>query len=93
LNFLGQDDIPSCYAPGECAGSLELFSMNVDTANDCLLECQKSPDCQFFNYATDGPINTCQGLVNCGFYSADSCTNCKVGKRDCPLLANGKIQK
>jgi len=80
----GQDDIPLCFATGECTASLSLETWNVDTVIDCLVECQKDADCEFFNfYDTGAQKKTCNGLANCAFYSENSCSNCMVGRRDC----------
>jgi len=84
INIAGQDDIPICFAPGECAGSLSLDSWDVSTITDCLQKCSENLACEFFNYyVTGGEKNRCVGLANCNFYSPDSCTNCNVGKRTC----------
>jgi len=80
----GQDDIPICFAPGQCASSLSLDSVDVDTIADCLQTCLETADCEFFNfYITGEETNKCVVLANCAFYSTDSCEDCSVGKRTC----------
>jgi len=80
----GQDDIPICFASGECAGSLLLHSWEVDTISECLSKCEEISDCEYFNYYTTGEEkNSCRALANCAFYSPDICTDCTVGKTIC----------
>jgi len=82
--FAGQDDIPTCFASGECTNSLELYSWKVKTLSECLSNCEEAEDCEFFNYfVTGGLRNDCKGLANCGKYSSDSCVDCTIGKRTC----------
>jgi len=85
VNFvLGQDDIPLCFAFGECALSSSFIFWEVNTISECLSKCKETIDCEFFNYyETGGAKNSCNGLANCGFYSSDTCIDCYVGKKSC----------
>jgi len=82
LLLSGQDDIPTNFAFGECTNSLKLYVWGVDTISECLQDCMKMEDCEFFNFKITGKErNTCEGLANCYIYSQDSCFGCFVGKR------------
>jgi len=79
-----QEDIPICFAPGECTNSLQLESWEVETLSDCLVKCNETRDCEFFNYYIPiGGKNNCVSLANCANYSPGSCADCNVGKRSC----------
>jgi len=74
---LGQEDIPVCFASGECANSPKQYSWEANTIYDCLLKCQEVPDCEFFSDHETG------GALTIDSYSPDSCTDCNVGRRTC----------
>lgn len=72
----------SCYIQGQCQDGLELDSKASFSYYQCLEQCQKDLECNFFTYDSDD--NLCHLLANCTQVNPVSCPNCYSGEKDCP---------
>ena len=76
----GKNCTAPCFEPGECFGSF-IKSFNAITANECLDECKKDADCNYFSFNED---RHCTLTRDCVLVD-DTCSTlgCLYGRVEC----------
>ncbi len=76
----GQNE-PSCFESGEIGGSNILDMMPAEDAQECLDNCKRRDDCDFFTYYDD--TGDCYIFPYASEFLTDGCQDCVSGPATC----------
>lgn len=73
-----------CFVPGHCINSFLLHHTHEKDDVNCLQQCQKVENCEWFSYDPD--FSVCLLFQNCSELSLDNCAGCTSGENECKSI-------